>query len=62
MANHHMVVVNGVRYRAEDAERLGLVPAPPSEPPKKKTAKKAAARHKARRPAKEPTRGDDDGS
>lgn len=45
-----MVVVNGIRYRVEDAKRLGLVADPPAadETPK---PKKATPKNKARKPA-----------
>lgn len=42
-----MVIVDGVRYRAETAKRLGLTP--DSDLVGKKPAKKEAADHKARR-------------
>lgn len=47
MADHRMVIVDGVRYRLADAERRGLVPADD-----KTTDEAPDAQHKARRPAK----------
>ena len=44
--NCEMVVVGGIRYRREDAERLGLLRSP--EKPKT-DAKKGSAQNKARK-------------
>lgn len=46
VADVEIVVVNGVRYRAEDAKRLGLVPEKPAADDGEKQRK--AAPNKAR--------------
>jgi hypothetical protein len=38
-----MIIINGVRYRPEDAERLGRVPAPEKTAEKAVTPKNKAA-------------------
>lgn len=47
MSERRMVVIGGVRYRVEDARRLGILPPPPSipvakviDPPKRRRAAK----------------------
>jgi hypothetical protein len=54
MAENKMIVADGVRYRAEDAERLGLQ----ADSDKSGAGKKPAAEHKMRKP-KETARGGD---
>lgn len=46
MADDQMVVVGGIRYRAEEAKRLGLTPDRPTSQQKTKTE----AHHKMRKP------------
>lgn len=51
-----MVVIDGTRYRIEDAKRLGLIADPPT-PPEAKQAPKP--KNKARRPRNKSTDPDD---
>lgn len=51
MGEHRMVVVDGVRYRAEDAERLGLKPGSSAST----DTKRGEAKNKARKPVSNKT-------
>ncbi|WP_263251629.1 hypothetical protein [Saccharopolyspora rosea] len=55
-AEHRMVTVNGIRYRIEDAQRLGLVADAAADTvtaaTQAETQDEKPVRHKARRPAR----------
>lgn len=55
----HMVIHNGIRYRPEDAERLGIKAE--AEDEHRDKAVKAAPRDKAARPVRRRTKGADGG-
>lgn len=50
MSDDGMVVVNGFRYRVEDAERLGLIPGRDSNQESERQPKQAKPKNKKAKP------------